>query len=455
MHITLVNPSSSLDEEYGDLADVGSTLPPLGLLYLAGSLEEKGHKVVINDALIENLKIKQHTDLVGITATTPTFYRAVETAMYIRETFGIPIVLGGPHITAVPTDLNEYFDYGVMGEGEITFTELINLLEHGKNPDNVRGICFRKRGVLKVNDVREYVEDLDVLPYPAYHLVRFSDYRASPSTSRRYPVGDMITGRGCPFKCVFCDRKVFGNRIRLHSPERVVSEFRMLVEKQGVKEIRFWDDTFNVVPRRVMDICRLLKEEIGIEWSCLARINNMNHKLIREMRMAGCWQISYGIESGNQGILDLTKKNLKLENVREVVDITKAEGIETRGFFMLGLPNETAGTMQDTINFATSLNLDIAQFYVTIPFPGTELYDMAYKTGELKTRDWRFFRPNFPDNVSFVPNGLSEEEIMSMQRLAYKRFYLRPEYILKQIPRLRERGNISRFISVAKVFLNM
>lgn len=454
MHITLVNPSSSLDEEYSRLAGVGSTLPPLGLLYLAGSLEKEGHEVVINDTLIEGLKVTQETDIVGITATTPTFYRAVETAKHLKETHDVSLIIGGPHITAVPSDLNEQFDYGVIGEGEKTITELVDAISKGKRASDVKGICFRENGILKTTSFREYITNLDELPYPAYHLIRLSDYRASPTTSRSYPVGDMITSRGCPFKCIFCDRHVFGNKVRTHSPERVASEFEMLVEKYGACEIRFWDDTFNINPKRVIKICHLLQEKnLGVEWSCLARINNMSLELLGEMRGAGCWQVSYGIESGDENILNLVKKNLNLDDVRKVIDMTNSVGIESRGFFMFGLPYESRETMRKTLDFALSLNLDVAQFYITVPFPGTELYDLALNSGELKTVDWRFFRPNFPDKACFVPRGLSEKKILDMQKSAYRCFYLRPRYVMRQLFRLRDTENIHRFISAGKTLL--
>ncbi|MFH1720970.1 MAG: radical SAM protein [Candidatus Altiarchaeota archaeon] len=453
LKVALIQASGTPKEEFGPVSRFATMTPPLGLLYLASQARLDGHVIEIHDASLSKIKIKHQVDVVGISASTPTFYHAIEIAAQLKNEFDVPILIGGPHISAFPSDLNpSSFDYAILGESEITIRNLLKAIENGSGIKDVQGIAFKDdKGEIITTKKQPLIPNLDDLPIPAYDLIDLNEYKASPVISKRIPLGSMITSRGCPYKCVYCDRRIFGEKFRAHSPKRVVEEIALLKEKHGAKEIRFWDDSFNIEKQRVMAICEsLINEGLDIEWSCLARANLVDKEMLAMMRKAGCWQISYGLESGTQKLLDSIKKGLTLKQGEDAVKWTKAEGIESRGFFMLGLPGETKDTLNDTVSFACKIHLDLAQFYTTIPFPGSELYQISQVSGELNVSDWKFFRPNFPKRQPFIPKGLSEEEILNHQRKAYRRFYLRPSYILKQVFRMMKPENWIRIKRIIK-----
>jgi len=467
MKVLLIYPPWSLEEEFDKLAKVGNLVQPLGIGYLGAILENAGYQVKIIDApplgysvsqIIEEAK-KFGPDVAGITSVTADFYKAKKIIQKIKEEIGCPTVLGGPHITAAPeASLRESgVDYGVIGEGEIAFKELLEGIEGKKGIEGIKGIIFKKNGKIVKTPPRQFIENLDVLPFPARHLMPpLSAYHPTPASYKKLPVGSMITSRGCPFKCTFCDRAIFGNTYRFRSPKNVVDEMEVLIKDFGAKEIRFWDDTFNFYPKRVIEICKeIIKRKIEIPWTCLGRVNFIEKEMLSWMKRAGCWQISFGIESGNEEILKKIKKGITKEMVRKALSKTKKAGIGARGFFMLGLPGETEKTMQETIDFAKSLPLDVAGFCVTIPFPNTELYQEAKKRGELLNPDYSEYLVNFPEKIFYLPKGLKEETVFEYLNKAYREFYMRPSYLWKQLLSIRSLGDLIAKIRAFFVIKNV
>jgi len=267
----------------------------------------------------------------------------------------------------------------------------------------------------------------------------------------------MITSRGCPYNCTFCDRSVFGSTYRARSATNVVDEMEMLVEKHGAKEIRFWDDTFNIDARRVVQICEEIRARgIDVPWTCLGRINRMNTEVLRAMAESGCWQVDYGIESGNQQLLDGIRKGLTLEMIRTVTKMTREAGIRMRGFFMLGLPGETQETMTQTIEFAKRLSLSAAVFHVTTPFPGTDLYKMVLESGELDLKaSWDDYSIFSSEASPYVPKGLTHETIKHYQTEAYHAFYMRLGFVLRQVLGIRSLSDIRRYMTGLAVVRNL
>ena len=464
--IFLANAPYSLNDRYGKLAPVGATLPHLGLLMLGAVLREMGHKVRIIDASAQGLSYEQtlakakrfEPDIVALTAVTPSLLKTVKLAEMMKKAFPtVPIVIGGPHFTAVPEQtLLDYpvFDYGVVGEGENTLTELVETLSADKTPLDVSGVAFRENGKVIFGAPRPVIKDLDSLPFPAWDLLdEFpGHYHPALFKYKKLPSTHIISARGCPNKCIFCDTSVFSRQIRFHSAEYVLEMIGYLVKRFGVKEIIFEDDQFLIKKERVAEICEgLLKAGWGISWSCSGRVNSVDDpELLRLMKHSGCWQISYGIESGNQHILNFAKKGITIAEIERAVRLTRESGILSKGYFIFGLPHETEKSMKNTIQFAKSIPLNDMSVFTLTPFPGSEMFDIAEQFGVIE-KD--FENMNLLD-VVYVPNGLSEEKLLSYQRRFMWEFYMRPRIIGNYIIRmLKNPTNLLNMLRAFKGFV--
>jgi len=368
-----------------------NSYPPLGLAYIAAVLEREGHRVRVHDfglnpkaPLEEEIAAVQRfaPDLVGITAMTNTYHSAWETARLIKERIGCSIVIGGPHATVFPDRVvrEPCFDYLVYGEGEETMLELVRLLNsEGMRPPSealtrIKGLCFTHNGHAVCNPARPLIPDLDALPFPARHLFDLERYPLYASNGERMIT--ILSSRGCPFNCSYCFKGIVGRTYRQRSPENIVRELREIIDRYGVRNFYFIDDLFTLNMRRLEALLgRVLEEGLDIRWQCLARVDRVTPEMLRLMHRAGCRQIHYGIESGNEEILRAIGKRITKEQVRRAVKWTMEAGIRAKGYFMLGLPGDTVRTMQQTIDFAVELDLDDAMFSLTTPFPGTRLWD--------------------------------------------------------------------------------
>lgn len=447
------------------LSDIDTMGQSLGLAYLAAVLEKESFPVKIIDTPVLGYQTKEiikeakkfKPTIIGLSFTTREFPAALKLAPSLKKHFQeCFIIIGGPHSTVTPkkTVRHQCFDFAVLGEGEKTIIELVKALEKGKkNLKNIKGIAFKKGRKIIITPPRPFIKNLDALPFPARHLLSpLKKYRPAFSY-KNFPIGTIITSRGCPFHCTFCARNVFGNQVRFRSPKNVVDEIEILVKEYGAREIRVWDDTLNLDPQRVIEICKeILKRKLVFPWACQARVNFVNSRMLGWMKKAGCWQISYGIESGNQTILNKIKKGLTLKIARQAVNKTKRAGIEAKCYFMLGLPGETEETMQDTINFAKNLDPDIATFCITLPFPGTEIYQEAIKTGEFRGVSFKEYLYYDTRRLPFIPKGLTAKKIVAHQRKAYREFYLRPKIFLRELLKIR---NLSMFQAKIKGFLSV
>lgn len=462
----LIFPPISVDERYSkSVGKVGGNLPPLGLAYIAGTLIRKGYSAKIIDCPSEEIGVEKLTDIVTgmkpkmifFSSITSTFDRAVTAAKKLKANLeNTPIILGGVHATIMKDkilDEESPFDAVVIGEGEITSLELARYyLDNSLALEEIKGICFKKSGNVITTSPREPVENLDTLPYPARDLLDMAEYQPLPNQYLRLPVVHMVAIRGCPYQCTYCSNNtVFGKKIRLRSPKGVVDEIKFVMEKYGAKEIAFWDDTLTIKKDWIGELCdRIINEGIDIVWSCYARVNTVDKDLLKKMKSAGCWNIFFGLESGSQELLDNIKKGITLEQIRNAISWTKEAGIETRGSFMLGLPGETPELARKTVDFAISLDLDYVQFCITTPYPGTELYANAEKYGTLnKTLSkYTIWEP------VFVPKGYRDsEELKKVHTEAFRRFYLRPAYVLKRIRKIRTLTDFARDLKGLRLVL--
>jgi len=351
-------------------------------------------------------------------------------------------------------------DIVVREEGEQTMLELVKVLERSSSNGlkRVLGITYREGSNIRSNPPRPPILNMDTLPFPAFHLLPMGKYRLHPPFGRQTPAMPIITSRGCPFRCIFCSKAVFGKKYRSNSPAYIVDEIRFLKEKFGVKEIKFYDDVFTLDRKRVVAICTQLKEwGIDIPWSCETRVNLVDDELLRVMKDAGCYMIEYGVESGNQEILNYLKKGITLEKTIEAFKLTHEAGIETVAYFMLGSPQETSKTIQETIEFAKKIDPDFVQFSITTPYPGTELYSLAVEEGYVpeKWEEYTYANLKSAGNPGFGTKTLSREELAEWNKKAYMSFYLRWSYVWKRLRKMTSIGDLKTNVSGLRMVVDL
>ena len=438
------------------------TIPGFGVLMLAAVAREHGYRVHLVDAKAQGTQPDEvarqiaalRPDYLGLSATTISVTNAGRIAARVKALHpGVTTILGGAHVSAVPERTLEAFpsiDFGVVGEGERSLIDLLARLERGAPSDDVAGLAYRRDGRVQANPRAPYIDDLDALPPPAWDLLPEFPHRFRPSlfTYPRTPVATLITSRGCPFSCTFCDRSTSGRKGRLHSVESVVRLCGMLVDR-GVRHILFLDDLFTVRKQRVVDLCRaFLDHRFTFSWSCNSHPNLLDADTLCLMRRAGCWQIAYGIESGSQRVLDVVKHEVRIPRMRETLRMTRAAGIRTRGFLMLGHPTEGLDSLAETAQFLRTAELDICQITKFTPYPGTPAYPTVQQFGTF-VEDWE--RMNAM-NFVFVPNGLTIDALEAHFDHCYRAFYTRPDVLWGLVRLLaREPRFIGRLAASARI----
>jgi len=438
--------------------EIVSCMPKLGPAYIAAYLEKTGHHVKILDcpaeritleSLPEKLKEYDAPRFVGITSNTVVIGNAIKTAEMCKARWpNVKVVMGGIHPTVLPDEVlsSDFVDFVVRGEGEITTYELIT-----NNPaKEIPGLSFKSNGIVH-NPPRPPIKDLDSLPYPAYHLLPMKKYSPATGSYKRLPVMGIFTTRGCPGRCTYCYPK---GMLRKRSAKNIMGEIKILMNEYGIKEISFYDDTFTVFKDNVKELCSIIIDEgIDVTWSCFARVDFIDEELLSIMKKAGCHQIKYGIESADEQILKNINKRINLDQVGGAIALTKKVGITAVGAFMFGNPGETEETIQKNIDFAIELDLDEAVFNITTPFPGTEMFKWAKEKGHLITEDWSKY--NLSTVVMNLPT-IESECIKKYYKIAYRRFYMRPRYIIERLSRIKSfvelKENMNAFFSILHAF---
>lgn len=466
MKVMLISPPYPKDRIFRkSMKNLGAVLPPLGIAYIAAMLEKDDHTVKIIDgpacATVFGYDFKDlekdiadfSPDVVGVSASTSQLEH-VKKAISIAKSVNkdCVVILGGTLISADPKALLgfEQVDFGVYGEADLTFSDILKAVEDKKPVEGMEGVIWRSNG--QVNFLKpKMIINLDQIPMPARHLLRMEIYRPSPANYRRLPATTIMTSRGCPYQCIFCSRPTEGTAFRAHSAERVVEEIEHLATKYGIKDLQIFDDTFSLIPSRVEKICKgIIEKKLDIGWNCMTRVDKITPELLALMKKAGCYEIGFGIESGSDRILQFIKKSTTTDLVRKGVKMTKEAGIDVRGFFMLGFPTETKDEVLQTINFAKELDVDVAQFMISTPLPGTEMWEIAKQNGTVNEDDWNSFTFYAPEKMPFSSNLLNDQELLSLYRKAYKSFYLRPKFILRQLAKVRTLGDVYRNWLAAK-----
>ena len=436
MKVILVYPPSR-DPKREDVV-----IPPLGLAYLAAALERDGHEVRIIDAFAlglawnqfeEEIK-KTRADLIGFGGMTPTIDSTLR-AIKICRPYARYIVMGGPHLSVYRQGFFKEgpgLDFGIVGEGEESFRELVGSLAEGRDPWGVPGIV----GPETFRPPRGYIQDLDELPFPARHLLPNSIYRYALWPGKR--VTTMITSRGCPYRCIFCDKSIFGSKWRARSAKNVLDELEQIVKDLRIQSIIIYDDLFTLDKRRVQEICEgILDRGLRFEWKCEGRVDRVDGEMLRWMKKAGCSLIAYGVESGNEIGLEYLQKGITLPQIRRAFELTRKAEIRPMAYFILGIPVETFEQGLRTIDLAKELNPDYAQFSILSPYPGTRLYEEAREKGWYAEVEANNPFDKDQKRPVLLSENWSPDTLKEILRLAHRQFYFRPGYILKRLREIR------------------
>ncbi len=427
-----------------------AVVPPLGIASIAATLRQAGRPAGLLDANALGLDeataaaaaLERRPAAVGLTVLYSSYPAAREITRILKASPSRPLVVwGGPHATTCPEEslVEGGADLCVIGEGEGTVRELAPSLERGSPAwESVPGLAFRANGRIVRTPRRELLPDLDALPFPAYDLLPMDRYRTLRGASGRSAA--VLTSRGCPGKCIFCSRCVFGRTMRYRSVARVMEEIALLVRDYGVRTIAFIDDAFLEDRRRVLDLCsELVESRLGVSWRLGngVRVDQVDAELLANMKQAGCTDLAFGVESGDDGVLKRIGKEITTDQARHAFRLAKEAGLGTIGFFQLGHPFDTPETMEKTIAFAVELDPDYAAFAVSTPLPGAALWEWARSRGRTVGRAPGERIDIFSARPHFVTENFTADDVSRLYRSAYRRFYYRPRYILRRIAALR------------------
>jgi len=434
------------------------THPPLGLLYIGAMLEQEGHKVEILDYLVEDIKREKlenslkSSDAVGITFID-NFLLAADISKIIKELNPkIPIIVGGPYCTFLPKQALVNIpnaDISVIGEGEYVILEIINFLNGTKKLSDVHGIYYRDKNLIKSAKPPHIIDNLDSLPFPARHLVEKCEYGISPWHYRIMKnVTALISSRGCPFNCRFCSKygnSIKGWRFRMRSAENVVNEILEINKKYH--SIAIVDDNFLADKKRAHKIFdMILESNIDMEFFIEgARVDTADKKLYMKMKKAGVKTILYGLESGNQEILDFYNKNITLDQIRKTIKLARKMNFFVYTSFIIGAPIETKKQIENTINFACSLPIDLANFGILTYLIGSSLWVEAVKNKQISPYQYAVVAEKGNNLGDF-----SKDELINYIINAYRTFYFRPNYIIAQIYRSILRNDIRLLLNGMK-----
>jgi anaerobic magnesium-protoporphyrin IX monomethyl ester cyclase len=463
LRVALINPKFRLPIDT-------RTSPHLALAYLGAVSERRGDEVRVYDADVEEQsfqdflrEFKPH--LVGITTNTPQVKQSWRTAAAIKEVMDIPVVLGGPHVSVVSEELDfeslrqPPVDLIVRGEGEAPWIEISNTVDDflRDQPElaaqklmdpaldlfrETRGVSYKTTdGQLHRNADATPIADLDSLPWPAYHLFKMNKYtNLQPATDaipgeRSFSI---LTSRGCPYRCTFCSQSIMPIKWRARSYENVIEEWRHLVKDLGALEIGVLDDSANIRKQRLVQLAEgLIENKLNhVPWIFVngIRANLADYEMLKKLKQAGLKRTAFGVETGDEQMIIKIDKHVDHDTIRQAFKNAKAAGIETIGFFIIGLPGDTRETMQKTIDFAIELDPMIANFSMMTPYPGTIVYEQVKKSGRFLVQDWEDY-VFFDAKARYEMGDLTAELMEDMYRKAYRQFYWRPKYIIRAMQR--------------------
>ena len=437
MKVLFIHPhGSNFMKGVKDITTIFNLMPPLGMMSIAAVLEQNGIEVELIDCYARPETVEQlvkriitiSPDAIGFSCTTSSFLECNRIAEALKQKRpDIVTVVGGAHACTIGAPLLDSFpaiDYLVIGEGENTMLELAQA--GFKNVANIPGVASRINGVGTLSSIRELIPDLDSLPFPAYHkLPQFPKRYNLPLFSYpKAPNSSIISSRGCPYSCSYCDRSVFSRGFRFNSPEYILEHVAMLNRNYGIKHVFFYDDLFTFDRKRVAEFCDL-KEKKGIKvtYNCIARLEHVDAELLALLKRSGCWQVNFGIESGDPEVVKKHRKFLGLDEVGIKLNMVRNAGMRVKGLFMVGLPGEDEAAIRRTIDYALSLPLDEVNVTKFTPFPGAPVFKTIRDFGEFN-ENWELMNCV---NFVFIPNGMTKDQLEDLYDEFIRRFYHRSE----------------------------
>ena len=467
MNIVLVHPhGSNWVPGQTDTITKVNCMPPVGIISLAAFVEQKGHKVYVVDCLgprgshdpIVNTKtiLSHKPDLVGFSTTTSSFLNSCDITSLIKQANPkIKIIFGGVHISALGAKLLETYqniDYLVTGEGEVTLEELAN----GKELSKINGLIYRDKDEIITNPPRTGILELDTLPFPAYEKLQGfpADYRLPLFNYIHTPGSTMITSRGCPYQCSYCDRSVFKRSFRYNSAEYIYDHIKYQHGRFGVRHINIYDDLFTANRKRITALCeRLAQDPINVQFNCAVRVGHTDDELLEMLKAAGCLMVSLGIESADEGLLKRHKAGVSLDQVRDTTARIQKHGLRAKGLFIMGLPGDTEETIKKTCDFVISLGLDDMNMTKFTPFPGAPCWDTIHEDGSFE-EDWNKMNCM---NFVFIPKDIdSKETLEKLYNKHVKNFYSHPVWRKKFRKNMwHNRNSLWRVIKNLPSFLSM
>ncbi len=466
MRVALINPKFHLPIDT-------RTSPHLALAYLGAVSERRGDEVRVYDADVEDQPLQAFLNefrphLVGITTNTPQVKQAWRTAAAIKQEMNIPVVLGGPHPSVVAENLDfeslrqPPVDLIVRGEGETPWIAISDIVDAFMRDQGFQNDDFARRlmspeldlfrevkstsyktsdGEFHRNPDGPVIADLDSLPWPAYHLFKMDRYtNLQPATDavpgeRSFSI---MTSRGCPYRCTFCSQSIMPIKWRARSAESVLAEWRHLVRDLGALEIGVLDDSANIRRNRLVQLADdLIADNLNhVPWIFVngIRANLADLELLTKLKQAGLKRTAFGVETGDEQMIIKIDKHVDHDTIRQAFKNAKAAGIETIGFFIIGLPGDTRASMQKTIDFAIELDPMIANFSMMTPYPGTIVYEQVKQNGRFLVQDWEDY-VFFDQKARYEMGDLTAELMEEMYRKAYRQFYWRPKYVLRAMSR--------------------
>ncbi len=431
---------------------------PIFLGYLAAQLRQAGREVFYVDSVMEELSPTETWERVGhirpdaifVETTTPSIefdYRAIT---IMKECSGDPLMLaGGPHVTVFPTEaLRECGALDVVIKQEFD-TRVAQVLDNLDDLAQVPGIAFRRNGRTVETGPAVLCQDLDSLPFPDRDTVPFERYHEAWYS--RLPFINIVTSRGCPYRCTFClwPNAMYGHEQRFRSVDNVIEELKYEIERHSIREVNVDDSTFTTNKSRVVEFCQKLRDSrIELLWTCNGRVDNVDREMLLEMKAAGCKLIRYGVESGSPQILGHVRKGYTLEQVRRSFRLTREVGIMALGGFMFGFPRDTRETVEQTLRLARDLNPDMVQFSICMPYPGTPMYAEALEAGTIVAEEWREYDMTCGPVVE--TGDLPRRELKHILARAYREFYLRPAYFWRALHSIRNLDEFRRVVRSAR-----
>jgi len=461
MKLLLINPP--YDEVYSEVKSAEGINPPLGLAYIAAYLRDNNIEVEILDAHALRIGLKElqnrsfNYDVVGVPSMTPTLYTSIEVLRIVKKINpNCKTVMGGPHISAVPVETMASYpeiDFAVIGEGERTMLELARSIQNEDYSGNVNGIAYRKNDEIKLTPQRALIDNIDEIPFPACDLLPLDKYYqhlhhvSLGNNIPTYPFMIFFSSRGCPSRCTFCASDViWRHKVRFRSVDNVLSEIDLLINKYNIKVLDIADDNFLLNKKRLNGILDgLLERDYDIHFNCLSRVNDVGGEILQKLKRAGCYLIRYGVESGNQEMLNCMHKNITIDQIKRAFELTKEAGISSSASFIIGHPGETEQTVKDTIELAKEINPTLAHFFIAIPLPCTELYDIAKEKNlivNMNLREWK----QMPELPAIRTEELTPEDLKEWRRKAYRGFYFRPAYIFERLGSIKSMAQIKFYL---------